>query len=56
LTKTTAETVKSYLQSRIDENIAHKTFQLEKSALNKLETALNAIPKAITLNKITILS
>ena len=30
LPKTTAEVVKSYLQGRINENIAHKTFQLEK--------------------------
>ena len=51
LTKTTAETVKSYLQSRIDENIAHKTFQLEKSALNKLETALNRYSESHNLNK-----
>ena len=51
LTKTNAETVKSYLQSRIDENIAHKTFQLEKSALNKLETALNRYSEHHNLNK-----
>ena len=51
LSKTTAEVVKSYLQSRIDENIAHKTFQLEKSALNKLETALNRYSKSHNLNK-----
>ena len=51
LTKTTAETVKSYLQSRIDENIAHKTFQLEKSALNKFETALNKYSEHHNLNR-----
>ena len=51
LTKTTAEAVKSYLQSRIDENIAHKTFQLEKSALNKLETALNRYSEHHNLNR-----
>jgi integrase len=39
------------LQSRIDENIAHKTFQLEKSALNKLETALNRYSESHNLNK-----
>jgi site-specific recombinase XerC len=52
LTKTNAEAVKSYLQSRIDENIAHKTFQLEKSALNKLEIALNRYSESHNLNKI----
>ena len=51
LTKTTAETVKSYLQSRIDENIAHKTFQLEKAALNKFETALNRYSEHHNLNR-----
>ena len=51
ITKTTAEAVKSYLQSRIDENIAHKTFQLEKSALNKLETALNRYSEDHNLNR-----
>lgn len=51
LTKTTAETVKSYLQSRIDESIAHKTFQLEKSALNKFETALNRYSESHNLNR-----
>ena len=52
LTKTNAETVKFYLQSRIAENIAHKTFQLEKSALNKLETALNRYSEHHNLDKI----
>ena len=51
LTKTTAEIIKSYLQNRVDENIAHKTFQLEKSALNKLETALNRYSESHNLNK-----
>jgi integrase len=52
LTKTTAEIIKSYLQSRIDENYAHKTFQLEKAALNKFENALNRYSESHKLNKI----
>ncbi len=51
LTKTTAETIKLYLQSRINENIAHKTFQLDKAALNKFETALNLYSESHNLNK-----
>jgi site-specific recombinase XerD len=52
ITKTTAEIAQSYLQSRIDENYAHKTFQLEKAALNKFETALNRYSESHKLNKI----
>ena len=51
LTKTTAEIIKSYLQDRINENIAHKTFKTEKSALNKFETALNRYSESHNLNK-----
>ena len=51
LTKTNAEAVKSYLQSRINENIAQKTFQLEKAALNKFETALNKYSEHHNLNR-----
>ncbi len=52
LTKTTAEQVKSYLSSRIADQVAHKTFQSEKSALNKLETALNKYSQTHGLNKV----
>ena len=51
ITKTTAEIAQSYLQSRINENYAHKTFQLEKAALNKFETALNRYSECHNLNK-----
>ena len=49
LTKTAPEQVKAYLNSRIAENVAHKTFQLEKAALNKFETALNKYAEAHNL-------
>ena len=51
MTKTTAEIAQSYLQSRIDENSAHKAFKAEKAALNKFETALNRYSKSHNLNK-----
>ena len=51
MTKITAGMAQSYLKSKIDENIAHEYFQTEKSALNKLETALNRYSKRHNLNK-----
>ncbi len=51
LTKTTAEQVKSYLSSRITDQVAHKTFQSEKAALNKFEVALNKYSETHNLNK-----
>ena len=51
MTNITAEIAQSYLQSRINENYAHKTFQLEKAALNKFETALNRYSESHNLNK-----
>ena len=51
LTKTTPEAAKSYLNSRIAGGASHKTFQLEKSALDKFETALNKYSQAHNLNK-----
>ena len=51
LTKTTAEQVKLYLSARIAENVAHKTFQSEKSALNKFEVALNKYSETHNLNR-----
>ena len=51
LTKTTVEQVKSYLNSRLAEGVSHKTFQVEKVALNKFETALNKYSQTHNLNK-----
>ncbi len=51
LTKTVPEAVKAYLSSRIAENVAHKTFQAEKAALNKFESALNKYSQTHNLNK-----
>lgn len=52
LTKTSAQAVKAYLDSRIADGIAHKTFQLDKAALNKFEVALNKYSESHNLNKI----
>ncbi len=51
LTKTTGTAVKAYLDSRINDGIAHKTFELDKAALNKFETALNKYSQNHNLNR-----
>lgn len=51
LTKITSKEVKAYLDSRITGGIAHKTFQLEKAALNKFELALNRYSISHNLNR-----
>ncbi|MHB1697457.1 MAG: site-specific integrase [bacterium] len=51
ITKTTPEAVKSYLYSRIDSGVAHKTFQSDKSALNKFQSALNKYSQSHNLNR-----
>jgi len=51
LTKTTGTVVKAYLDSRIATNIAHKTFELDKAALNKFEVALNKYAENHNLNR-----
>jgi site-specific recombinase XerD len=51
LTKTTASDVRAYLNSRINDGIAHKTFELDKAALNKFETALNKYSQNHNLNR-----
>ena len=52
LTKTSSEAVKAYLDSRIAAHNAHKTFQLDKAALNKFEAALNKYSQSHNLNRI----
>ena len=51
LTKTSSGAVKAYLYGRIAAHNAHKTFQLDKAALNKFQTALNAYSKSHNLNR-----
>ena len=51
LTKVKFSDVKAYLDSRLSAGIAHKTFQLEKAALNKFETALNKYSQSHNLNR-----
>ena len=52
LTKTTGTDAKAYLDSRIADNKAHKTFELDKAALNKFEAALNKYSQSHNLNRI----
>ena len=51
LTKTNTADVKAYLDNRIKTGKKHKTFQLDKSALNKFELALNRYSQNHNLNK-----
>ena len=51
LTRTTSEAVKAYLDARISAGVTHKTFQVDKAALNKFETALNRYSETHDLNK-----
>ncbi|MHB1697546.1 MAG: tyrosine-type recombinase/integrase [bacterium] len=51
LTKTAAVDIKAYLDCRIAEGVAHKTFMRDKSALNKFEGALNKYAKSHNLNR-----
>lgn len=51
LTRTTLDAVKAYLDARISAEVAHKTFQQDKAALNKFETALNKYSEINNLNR-----
>lgn len=51
LSRTTSEFVKAYLDARIFDGVAHKTFEVEKAALNKFETALNRYSESHNLNR-----
>jgi integrase len=51
LTRTTSDAVKAYLDARISTGVTHKTFQVDKAALNKFETALNRYSETHNLNR-----
>ena len=51
LTKTTSDVVKAYLSARISAGVTYKTFQVDKAALNKFETALNRYSEKHNLNR-----
>jgi site-specific recombinase XerD len=51
LTKTTVSDLKAYLDYRISQGVVHKTFELDKAALNKFETALNKYSQNHNLNR-----